>query len=188
MSELPKSELPNSTSELESRATKLKAGSGQKTGSGQWSGLRKIRRFQIRMIGGFIFSVSIVLAPGALADDDLSELIKSWDLVGRWSTDCTPGTTSRGVVAYEFEPDGRAIIDNGQNLTELKIARINAEGDLTLHTNPTGGGEIRILLLRRTGDALRPSTSGDEQNDYSMREGKFVASLKETSLIRRCGG
>ncbi len=70
-----------------------------------------------------------------------------------------------------------------QNLTELKIASINAEGDLTLHTNPTGSGDIRILLLRRTGDALRPSTSGDEQNDYTMREGKFVASLNETSLI-----
>jgi hypothetical protein len=141
----------------------------------------------MKSIGGAIVSVAaVILTSSALADTDLPELVKKWGLVGKWSTDCSPEASPHGIVAYEIEPDGRAIVDNGQSLTDLRIAMINPNGDLILHTIQASGGEIRVLMLRRVGDTLRPIINGKERNDYTSRDGKFVASLKETSPLRRC--
>jgi hypothetical protein len=139
-------------------------------------------------IGGIIVSLAVIFTSAAFADTHLPELLKKWGLVGKWSTDCSPEATPHGVVAYEIEPEGRAIIDNGQNVTEMWIAMINSDGDLILHSIQASGGETKVLMLRRSGDTLRPIINGKERNDYTIRDGKFVASLKETSPLRRCNG
>jgi hypothetical protein len=133
-----------------------------------------------------IASVAFILTSAAIAETDLSELIQKWGLVGKWSTDCSPEAAPHGVVAYEIEPDGRATIDSGASLIEMRIAMINSDGDLTLHTIAPSGGETRVLMLLRSGDSLQPITIGRERNDYTVRNGKFVASFKETSPLRRC--
>jgi hypothetical protein len=139
-------------------------------------------------IGAAIVSMEVILSSiAAFAGTDLPALVEKWGLVGKWSTDCSPGANPHNIVAYDIEPDGRAIIDNGQSLIEVRIAMINSNGDLILHTIPARGGEIRVLMLRRSGDTLRPIANGNERNDYTIRDGKFVASLKETSPLRRCG-
>ena len=139
------------------------------------------------LIRAAIVSVAVILTSAtAFADTDLPQLVKKWGLVGKWSTDCSPGANPHGIVAYEIEPGGRVIIDNGQSLTEVRIAMINSDGDLILHTIPASGEEIRVLTLRRSGDTLRPIVDGNERNDYTIRDGKFVASLKESSPLRRC--
>ena len=139
------------------------------------------------LIGAAIVSMEVVLTSiAAFAGTDLPALVEKWGLAGKWSTDCSPEATPRGIVAYGIEPDGRVIIDNGQSLTEVRIAMINSDGDLTLQTIPASGEEIRVLVLRRSGDTLRPIISGNERSDYAIRDGKFVASLKEASPLRRC--
>ena len=130
-----------------------------------------------RPVGAAIFT--LVLASAAFADADLPKLVHKWGLVGKWSTDCSPAATPHAVVAYEIEPDGRTTIDSGLRLIEMRIANIKPDGDLVLHT--TSSGQISVLMLRRSGDTLRPVI-----DDYSVREGKFVASLRETSPLRQC--
>lgn len=121
----------------------------------------------------------------AWGDAGLSERLKQWELVGRWSNDCSPDAEPHGTVYYEIQADGEAVIDNGQSLTNLRIERVDPDGHLTLRTiEPSGEGE-RVLTLRKSGDTLRP-ISGKEPNDYTQQGGKFVASLKETTPLRRC--
>jgi hypothetical protein len=146
-----------------------------------------MRKFAMKFsVGAPIIAVVFILTSTAIAGTDLSELVQKWGLVGKWSTDCSPEATPHGVVAYEIEPDGRAIVDSGASLIEMRIEMINSDGDLILYTIEASGAEKRILVLRRSGDTLRPTIDGKERNDYTIRDGKFVASLKETSPLRRC--
>src|SRR5689334_6986954 len=69
-------------------------------------------------IAAAIFSIASILSSAALADAELPELVQTWGLVGKWATDCSPEATPQTVIAYEIEPDGRIIVDNGASLTE----------------------------------------------------------------------
>jgi hypothetical protein len=116
----------------------------------------------------------------------LSDLIEKWKLVGRWSTDCSPEAAPSSVVRYEIDASGLATIDNGQSVTELRIASINENGDLTLKTKQVGNEDARVLTLRRVEDTLRPNISRPERLDFTVRNEKFVASLKETAPLQHC--
>jgi hypothetical protein len=120
------------------------------------------------------------------SEASLSGLIAKWKLAGRWSTDCSPEATPGSVVEYEIDADGLASISNGQSVTEMRISSINADGDLTLKTMQVGHEQTRVLTLRRIDDTLRPNISRPERFDYTVRNGKFVASLKETAPLRHC--
>lgn len=117
---------------------------------------------------------------------ELSDLIERWKLTGRWSTDCSPDATLGSVVEYEIDSNGLTSISNGQSVTELRISSINDNGDLTLKTIQAGNEAPRVLTLRRIDDTLRPNISRPEHFDYTVRNQKFVSSLKETAPLRHC--
>lgn len=125
---------------------------------------------------------NLILYPEA----NLADLVAKWKLVGRWSTDCSPEARPSGVVEYEIDPSGLASIDNGQSVTRMRISSISADGDLTLKTVQEGNEEAKVLTLRRVEDTLRPSISRPERLDFTVRNDKFVASLKETAPLRHC--
>jgi hypothetical protein len=129
----------------------------------------------------------ILVASTAVLSNDIPEVLKQMGLVGRWSTDCSADASPRSNVSYEIGPDGRVTVDNGLNVVVLTATSINAEGDLILQTTPSRGEEVKVLLLRRSGDALRPVINRNQPNDYNIQDGKFAASLRETFLLRRCG-
>lgn len=143
-----------------------------------------------KLMGAAIVSLEVIRTSvvAFAGTDDLAARVEKSGLIGRWATDCSPEAT-RGLVTYDIEPDGRVIIDNGQgqSLIEMQFAEINADGDLILHTLPASGGETRILRLHRSGDALRPVINGNDKNDVAVRDGKFVASVREAAPLRRCG-
>jgi hypothetical protein len=120
------------------------------------------------------------------SEANVSDLVTKWKLVGRWSTDCSPEAKPSSVVEYEIDPSGLASIDNGQIVTRMRISSINADGDLTLRTVQEGNEEVKVLILRRVEDTLRPSISRPEPLDFTVRNGKFVASLRETAPLRHC--
>ena len=119
----------------------------------------------------------------------IPETLKEMKLIGKWSTDCSSDASPHINVFYEIAPDGRVTIDNGLSITVLNATSMSPEGDLILQTDSFGGEKIiRILTLRRSGDTLRPIANPSEPNDYLTSKGKFIASLKDSSLLRRCDG
>jgi hypothetical protein len=139
------------------------------------------------VLAAAILSLAFIFSSTALAESDLRDLIRNWGLVGRWATDCALEAIPHGVVSYEIEPDGRTIIDSGPTIVELKIVKITMDGDLVLQTIATNAADEKVLMLRRTDAALRPVVDGTNLNSLTHRNGKFVASLRETSPLKRCG-
>ena len=153
--------------------------------SRDWARAAKLQ--MTRLSAAVVFFSAFVLAPLAVAETGLPELVHRWGLVGKWSTNCSAAKAEPHLVtSYEINPHGEVIIDNGHQLTEMRILRIDPTGDLVLQTIEATSADRRVLILRRSENTLQPVLNSKQDNDITIRNGKFVASLRETSAISRC--
>jgi hypothetical protein len=78
---------------------------------------------------------------------------------------------------------------NGYATSDVVGAAANPDGSLTLTVHfLRPKDDIRTLVLQKSGETIRPMLNRNAQNEYTIRDGAFVANGKPTSSLKKCGG
>jgi hypothetical protein len=150
-----------------------------------------VNRRIIRLALGLIFLASF--ASPALADDPIAETVRQFGLLGPWSIDCSlpPDHTSGTVLTYEVGPDGGVLFrrDFGDVKDENQVmaAEVAPDGLLNLEVYfPTIKQKREYGLMMLEDGTLRAIYNRSEKGEYSIKDGKFVATRKPTSAQHKC--
>ena len=155
-----------------------------------------IGRFAGLALGlAFLGSVATVasLASPAFADNPVAETVRKWGLLGAWSQDCAlPPDHARGtVLAYQIGPEGGVVYrrDFGDVADEGQVlaAEVSADGVLNLVVTFAAIKQKREYGLMMLADGgLRAVYNRSETGEYTIKDGKFVATKKPTPVQHRC--
>jgi hypothetical protein len=133
------------------------------------------------------------LASPAFADDPIAETVRKWGLLGPWSLDCSlpPDHANGTVLAYEIGSDGGVIYrrDFGDVTDEGQVlaAEVSADGLLNLEVYFPAIKQTRELGLMMLEDGgLRAIYNRSETGEYTIKDGKFVATKKPTPAQYKC--
>lgn len=134
----------------------------------------------------------VALAPTARAET-LAATVEQWGLLGSWAVDCAarPDRDKGALLTYEIRKDGRVMYQrnfgDARDENEVVSAMINDEGLLdvmvffpSLHQTREFG-----LLLQKDG-SLRAIYNRSERGEYTIRDGKYIATGAPTSAQQRC--
>lgn len=134
----------------------------------------------------------VALAPTARAET-LAATVEQWGLLGSWAVDCAarPDRDKGALLTYEIRKDGRVMYQRNfgdvRDENEVVSAMINDEGLLdvmvffpSLHQTREFG-----LLLQKDG-SLRAIYNRSERGEYTIRDGKYIATGAPTSAQQRC--
>ena len=148
------------------------------------------RRF-IRLALGLTFLASF--ASYAYADDPIPETVRQWGLLGRWSVDCAmpPDHANGTVLAYEIGPDGgvayRRDFGDISDENQVLAAQVSDDGLLNLEVYfPAIKQKREYGLMMLSDGRLRAIFNRSENGEYSIKDGKFVATKKPTPAQHRC--
>jgi hypothetical protein len=132
------------------------------------------------------------IAPTAGAET-LAATVEQWGLLGSWAVDCAarPDRDKGALLTYEIRQDGRVMyrrnFGEARDESEVVSATVNAEGLLnvmvyfpSLHQ----AREFGLLLLKDGG--LRAIYNRSERGEYTIRDGKYVATGAPTPTQQRC--
>ena len=143
------------------------------------------------MIRAAIALLALLATTSLCAADATVETVRRWGLLGLWAVDCSPapGSPSPNPVSYEINPEGRLVYINGYATSDVVGAAANPDGSLTLTVHfLRPKDDIRTLVLQKSGETIRPMLNRNAQNEYTIRDGAFVANGKQTSSLNKCGG
>ena len=133
------------------------------------------------------------LASSAFADDPVAETMRKWGLLGAWSQDCAlPPDHAKGtVLAYAIGPDGAVVYrrDFGDVADEGRVlaAEVSADGLLNLVVYLPAIEQKREYGLMMLADGgLRAIYNRSERGEYTIKDGKFVATKKPTPVQHKC--
>ncbi|MGL9620144.1 hypothetical protein QRQ56_19185 [Bradyrhizobium sp. U531] len=141
----------------------------------------------------FLALLILALMAGSAGAATPAEIVRKWGLIGRWAIDCAV-PVQRGAnngVAYEITREGRLIYrqdpadrDRGYEVVEVTRGENNM---LILHTEFPNFQKTREngIVLQADG-TLRSIYNRDEAGNYTVRDGRFVASGRETLGLHRC--
>ena len=134
----------------------------------------------------------VALAPTARAET-LAATVEQWGLLGSWAVDCAarPNRDKGALLTYEIRKDGRVMYQRNfgdvRDENEVVSAMINDEGLLdvmvffpSLHQTREFG-----LLLQKDG-SLRAIYNRSERGEYTIRDGKYIATGAPTPAQQRC--
>jgi hypothetical protein len=144
-----------------------------------------------RLALGLTFLASF--ASAAIADDPIAETVRKWGLLGPWSLDCTlPPDHAKGtVLAYMIGSDGGVVYhrDFGDISDENQVlaAEVSADGLLNLEVYFASIKQKREYGLMMLEDGtMRTIYNRSEAGEYTIKEGKFVATKKITPPQHKC--
>ncbi|QQO20711.1 hypothetical protein JJB98_12745 [Bradyrhizobium diazoefficiens] len=125
--------------------------------------------------------------------ETLAATVEQWGLLGSWAVDCAarPNRDKGALLTYEIRKDGRVMylrnFGEARDENEVVSATVNAEGLLnvmvyfpSLHQTREFG-----LLLAKDG-SLRAIYNRSERGEYTIRDGKYVATGAPTPAQQRC--
>ncbi|MCK1387073.1 hypothetical protein [Bradyrhizobium sp. 21] len=131
-------------------------------------------------------------APAAGAET-LAATVEQWGLLGSWAVDCAarPDRDKGAVLTYEIRNDGRVMyrrnFGEAKDENEVVSVTVGTEGLLnvmvyfpSLHQTREFG-----LLLSKQG-SLRAIYNRSERGEYTIRDGKYVATGAPTLSQQRC--
>lgn len=132
------------------------------------------------------------IAPAAGAET-LVATVEQWGLLGSWAVDCAarPGRDKGALLTYEIRKDGRVMYrrDFGEARDENEVvsATVNAEGLLNVMVYFPSLRQAREfgLLLSKDG-SLRAIYNRSERGEYTIRDGKYIATGAPTPAQQRC--
>ena len=147
-------------------------------------------RCLIRWIAAAMLWAAITSTAGA---ETLAATVEQWGLLGSWAVDCAarPDRDKGALLTYEIRKDGRVMyrrnFGEAKDESEVVSATVNAEGLLnvmvyfpSLHQTREFG-----LLLANDG-SLRAIYNRSERGEYTIRDGKYVATGAPTPTQQRC--
>lgn len=148
----------------------------------------------LRCLGRWIAAAMLWAAFTAAANaETLAATVEQWGLLGSWAVDCAarPNRDKGALLTYEIRKDGRVMylrnFGEARDENEVVSATVNAEGLLnvmvyfpSLHQTREFG-----LLLAKDG-SLRAIYNRSERGEYTIRDGKYVATGAPTPAQQRC--
>ena len=147
------------------------------------------RLIRLALALGFVLS----FASAARADDPIADIVRKWGLLGPWSQDCTlpPDHANGTVLVYAVAADGGVVYrrDFGDVTDENQVlaAEISADGLLNLQVYFPAIKQMRAYGLMMLEDGgLRAIYNRTETGEYSIKDGKFVATKKPTPAQHKC--
>ena len=145
----------------------------------------------IRLAPGLALLASL-LSP-AFADDPVAETVRKWGLLGPWSINCAlpPDHGDGTVLSYEIGPDGGVVYRRnfGDVTDEAQVlaAEVSADGVLKLEVFfPAIKQKRDYGLMLQSDGGLRAIYNRSEKGDYTIKDGKFVATKKPTPVQHKC--
>jgi hypothetical protein len=134
----------------------------------------------------------IAFTPAAGAET-LSATVEQWGLLGSWAVDCAarPDRDKGALLTYEIRKDGRVMyrrdFGDARDESEVVSATVNAEGVLNVMVYFPSLKQTREfgLLLSKQG-SLRAIYNRSERGEYTIRDGKYVATGAPTPPQQRC--
>lgn len=143
-----------------------------------------------RWIAAVVLWVAFTSMAGA---ETLAATVEQWGLLGSWAVDCAarPDRDKGALLTYEIRKDGRVMyrrnFGEAKDENEVVSATVNAEGLLdvmvffsSLHQTREFG-----LLLQKDG-SLRAIYNRSERGEYTIKDGKYVATGAPTPAQQRC--
>ncbi|UWU71056.1 MULTISPECIES: hypothetical protein [Bradyrhizobium] len=143
-----------------------------------------------RWIAAAVLWVAFTSTAGA---ETLAVTVEQWGLLGSWAVDCSarPDRDKGALLSYEIRKDGRVMYRRnfGEAMDENEIvsATVNAEGLLNVMVYFPLLRQAREfgLLLQKDG-RLRAIYNRSERGEYTIRDGKYVATGAQTPAQQRC--
>ena len=134
----------------------------------------------------------VAFVPSARADT-LAATVEQWGLLGSWAVDCAarPDRDKGALLTYEIRKDGRVMyrrnFGDARDESEVVSATVNAEGVLNVMVYFPSLKQTREfgLLLSKQG-SLRAIYNRSERGEYTIRDGKYVATGAPTPPQQRC--
>ncbi|QFI72112.1 hypothetical protein F8237_06765 [Bradyrhizobium betae] len=134
----------------------------------------------------------VAFTPAAGAET-LSATVEQWGLLGSWAVDCAarPDRDKGALLTYEIRKDGRVMYRRNfgdvRDESEVVSATVNAEGLLNVMVYFPSLKQTREfgLLLSKQG-SLRAIYNRSERGEYTIRDGKYVATGAPTPQQQRC--
>lgn len=149
-----------------------------------------MRRCLSRWIAAAVLWVAFTPAAGA---ESLAATIEQWGLLGSWAVDCAvrPDRDKGALLTYEIRKDGRVMyrrnFGEAKDENEVVSAMVNADGllDVMVYFPLLQQTREFGLLLSKQG-SLRAIYNRSERGEYTIRDGKYVATGAPTPAQQRC--
>ncbi|MGY4435308.1 hypothetical protein ACVWWO_007785 [Bradyrhizobium sp. F1.13.1] len=143
-----------------------------------------------RWIAAAVLWVAFTPAAGA---ESLATTVEQWGLLGSWAVDCAarPDRDKGALLIYEIRKDGRVMyrrnFGKAKDENEVVSAMVNADGLLNVMVYFPLLQQTREfgLLLSKQG-SLRAIYNRSERGEYTIRDGKYVATGAPTPPQQRC--
>ncbi|MDF0518539.1 hypothetical protein P0R31_14995 [Bradyrhizobium yuanmingense] len=143
-----------------------------------------------RWIAAAVLSVAFTSTAGA---ETLAVTVERWGLLGSWAVDCSarPDRDQGARLTYEIRKDGRVMyrrnFGEAKDENEVVSATVNAERLLNVMVYFPSLHQAREfgLLLQKDG-SLRAIYNRSEGGEYTIRNGKYIASGAPTPAQQRC--
>jgi hypothetical protein len=123
----------------------------------------------------------------------LAATVEQWGLLGSWAVDCSlrPDRDKGALLTYEIRKDGRVMyrrnLGEAKDENEVVSATTNAEGLLNVMVYFPSLHQAREFgLLLQTDGSLRAIYNRSERGEYTIRDGKYVATGAPTPAQQRC--
>ena len=147
-------------------------------------------RASSRWIAVAVLWVALTSTAGA---ETLASTVEQWGLLGSWAVDCTarPDRDKGALLTYEIRKDGRVMyrrnFGEAKDENEVVSATVNAEGLLNMMVYFPSLRQAREfgLMLQKDGN-LRAIYNRSERGEYTIRDGKYVATGAPTPAQQRC--
>lgn len=149
-----------------------------------------MRRCLCRSIGAAVLWVAFTPAAGA---ESLAATVEQWGLLGSWAVDCAgrPDREKGALLTYEIRKDERVMyrrnFGEAKDENEVVSAMVSADGLLNVMVHFPLLQQTREfgLLLSKQG-SLRAIYNRSERGEYTIRDGKYVATGAPTPAQQRC--
>jgi hypothetical protein len=135
--------------------------------------------------------VFVVLAPAASAET-VAQTVRKWGLIGAWSLDCAlaPDRDKGALLDYEIAADGRVVhrrnFGGTSDESEVVGADISRDGLLNLRVYFPSLKQTREYGLKLQPDGTIRAIYNRNNDDYSIRDGRFTADGGETPPQHKC--
>lgn len=149
-----------------------------------------MRRCLCRSIAAAVLWVAFTPAAGA---ESLAATVEQWGLLGSWAVDCAgrPDREKGALLTYEIRKDERVMyrrnFGEAKDENEVVSAMVSADGLLNVMVHFPLLQQTREfgLLLSKQG-SLRAIYNRSERGEYTIRDGKYVATGAPTPAQQRC--
>jgi hypothetical protein len=134
----------------------------------------------------------LTLTIGASAET-VAQTAQKWGLIGPWSLDCSPRPDRGNGAVLDYEIVGGDRVVHRRNFgdksdeSEVVAADISEDGMLNLRVFFPSLRQTREFgLLMQPDGGIRTMYNRNQNDEYSIKDGKFTANGNPTSALHKC--